>query len=125
MSYHRQEQKLPPRRQVKAHEADGKDQVKVEPAEVGAHPGPPAEPVGIGSVGVQRGVDEVEAGAHLSDAPAPVPQRRGMPELVEDAGDEQYTEHYERETRRVEHLLHRTAHAVREVQPRVRESRDQ
>src|SRR5215211_396185 len=92
---HGYEQELPSREQVESHDAGREDQVEVETPEVRADPGPPAEPVVLGGVGVERRVDEVETEAHPSGPAAAVPQRRGVPELVEDAGDEQDPEHRE------------------------------
>ncbi len=50
---------------VETYVADGEDQVKVEPAEIDAHPGPTAEAVDVGGFGMESRVDEIGAGATL------------------------------------------------------------
>ncbi len=96
-------------------EAEGDDApgVEVEASEVRAHPPGPAEPVGVGDVGVEGREDDVQAdpdGARLGTA---VPAGGGVPHLVDQRARGQDGVHHQRQRRVQEQLEERT----REVGP--------
>ena len=75
-------------------EAQGRDRVEVDPAEVGAQPGVTVQPVGIGHVGVEGWEDEVDAHADGAWLASAVPASGGVPDLVEKGrGDGPEDEH--------------------------------
>src|SRR5207245_7691795 len=104
---------------VERDEAERENQVKINPAEIRAHPRPPAEPVAIGHIGVERGEAEVEAAADLPDLTASVAKRRSVAELVEDARSEEDRQHDEQGPGGIERSADAVGHAVFEVEPRV------
>ncbi len=82
---------------VRRRQHDHGERVEVQPAEVGAHPTRPAEPVGVGDVGVEGGEDQVEPEADLARrraavaaggrVPGLVDEGRGREEAVDEQGD--------------------------------------
>ena len=98
--------------------------MKIDPAEIRTHSRPPAEPVAIGHIAVERGEEEVEAGADLSRLAAAVAKRGGVTELVEDARHEHDRQHAEQCPGRIERGADAVGRAVPEVQPPVGDRQD-
>ena len=112
-----EQQPVPPDHEPPGEHRQRDERVEVEAAEVGADPRAPAEPVAVGDVGVERGVDEVEAGAHCTGGPTTAAQGRGVTELVESRGHHRDREHREQQPRSLERLVRRRSQALLEQHP--------
>src|SRR5204863_9943689 len=73
--------------------------------------------IGVGKVGVEGGIDDIEPGAHAGDAAAAVSEGGRVAELVEGGGGDDHTEDGEHKAGGVEGLVETGAEAVDEKQP--------
>ena len=96
------------------HDHDG---VEVQAAQVGAEASPPAQPVAVGHVGVERRPHQVDAGPDHSGVGSAVARGGGVPELVEAPGEHRHHEHEQQQVRSLEGVVRRRGEAPLEEDP--------
>src|SRR5205807_8429556 len=85
-----QQQRLEPGAEVDRGSDEAGDGIEIDAAQVGPQPTGPAEPVGVGDVGVEGGPHDVQAGTDGAGAPPTVTTGGGVAPFVEQrAGDGQ------------------------------------
>src|SRR5579863_5085105 len=118
--HHRAGQRRVPRGQVGRGQREHEDRVEVDAAQVGADPAAPAQPVGVGDVGEERGPDQVQAHADHAGTRAAVPAGGGVAALVEQHGGHGQAEDQEQQQRVEQDVPGRGADPAAAEQPGVR-----
>ena len=112
-----QQQRVVLRRPPHAGDGHRHDGVEVQAAEVGDHPPPPAEAVGVGDVGVERGPHEVDPGPHRAGRGPAATRARRVAELVEAGRQDRHGDDEQQQPRVLEGLVGRRGQPLAEEDP--------
>ena len=95
-------------------------QMKINAAEIDAYPRGATETVRLGGIRVKGRENQIQPHSDSARTPTTVSKRRGMPELVDEACDDDDSENGEKRARRVQDVRDAVADPVNHIHPPVR-----
>src|SRR5207302_9714124 len=95
----------------------GEDELEIETAKIGADAGPAPQPVAVGGVGVEGGINQVEADADGSGSTTLIVEGGGIAKLVHDGRGEDEQQHAGYRAGGIDRVANAGDHHVLDIKP--------